>query len=661
MGCVILFVRVSTAGQRLESQEDLLRKAALADGYKESDFIIIGKKESAIKLSEEEREGLNELKSVLEKEAIDCIYIAELSRLSRQPKILYSIRELLFQKRIQLKCLNPQFSLLTEDRSKYDSTANIIFSLFGVMAEQEMIEKKERFARGKQRKALEGKYNGGAIPFGYCVDKEQDNLIVINDKEAEIVRLIFDLYEAGFSQPKLAKEMRERGFHHVTISMINNILNNPSYCGIKRKSAGATYERSYPPVISKEKFDRCRSIAQNNNTTTNKARKIYYADKLIICPTCGGYWSASGSKNSYHCSSAYRSNSIWNYENHNKEKCTNKASLSINILDSLLWFTAVEREVEYILAQNNNAIRLYQNRENVLKEKISGIAPRRAELKAKNERLKEMYIDGMSKRAYVLKKEEITSELNAIKSEEIQYKDELASLAAQIKIISENSQKLSSDEKRRRFAKQTKLITNDSKRYEIIHRQIKFVIVLPKRANYPFKSGRKDVNGKFIRVHFYPILGKEVFDVEDLGADICTQEYYVVPNGGNGAIILELIPKDIKRYPNVIHIYNHIYKEGTDYSYLELQDQIYLNRFYDTTKIKKREKERESKRKVIANRLTLQDVSKLSGLSYYTLYDKIKKRKLKASLRYGRYYIKPEDAEELIRNLQKKDSNTETT
>ena len=153
MGRICLFVRVSTLGQQLESQEESLRRAALADGYNEADFIVIGKKESAIKLSEEEREGLNELKSLIETEELDCIYIAELSRLSRRPQILYSIRELLLHHKIQLKCLHPQFSLLTDDRTKYDATANIIFSLFGALAEQEMLEKKERFARGKRQKA----------------------------------------------------------------------------------------------------------------------------------------------------------------------------------------------------------------------------------------------------------------------------------------------------------------------------------------------------------------------------------------------------------------------------------------------------------------------------------------------------------------------------
>ncbi len=118
MSKVILFVRVSTLQQHLESQEDALRRAAIADGYSEDDFVIIGKKESAIKLDEEEREGLNELKEYLATGEIDCIYIFELSRLSRRPLILYSIREQLLKAKVQLKCLNPQFTLLTQDRSQ---------------------------------------------------------------------------------------------------------------------------------------------------------------------------------------------------------------------------------------------------------------------------------------------------------------------------------------------------------------------------------------------------------------------------------------------------------------------------------------------------------------------------------------------------------------
>ena len=71
MGKAILFIRVSTEQQHLESQEDTLKRAAVADGYREEDFIIIGKKESAIKLDEDNRQGLQELKKQLSEGASD--------------------------------------------------------------------------------------------------------------------------------------------------------------------------------------------------------------------------------------------------------------------------------------------------------------------------------------------------------------------------------------------------------------------------------------------------------------------------------------------------------------------------------------------------------------------------------------------------------------
>lgn len=125
--------------------------------------------------------------------------------------VLYSIRDQLLDARVQLKCLNPAFTLLNSERTGFDNTASLIFSLFGAMAEQEMIEKKERFRRGKRRLAEEGRYNGGNIPFGYRIDKEHKNKIVINDEEARLVKEIFNLYESGISQPQLAKEYYRRG------------------------------------------------------------------------------------------------------------------------------------------------------------------------------------------------------------------------------------------------------------------------------------------------------------------------------------------------------------------------------------------------------------------------------------------------------------------
>ena len=78
MGKAVIFVRVSTEKQHLEGQEAALRKCALSDDFKESDIIYIGKKESGYKLEEDEREGLEELYKLIDKDTIDTVYIWEL-------------------------------------------------------------------------------------------------------------------------------------------------------------------------------------------------------------------------------------------------------------------------------------------------------------------------------------------------------------------------------------------------------------------------------------------------------------------------------------------------------------------------------------------------------------------------------------------------------
>ena len=63
---IIVLSRVSTVGQHLESQTNELVNAAIKLGYPKSSHIIIENVESAIKLKEEERIGLQRLKQYIE-------------------------------------------------------------------------------------------------------------------------------------------------------------------------------------------------------------------------------------------------------------------------------------------------------------------------------------------------------------------------------------------------------------------------------------------------------------------------------------------------------------------------------------------------------------------------------------------------------------------
>lgn len=562
MGKVILFVRVSTLQQHLESQEDALRRAAIADGYSEDDFIVIGKKESAIKLDEEEREGLVELKSYLVKGDIDCIYIFELSRLSRKPMILYSIREQLLHAGVQLKCLNPQFTLLNSERTQYDNTASLIFSLFGAMAEQEMIEKKERFHRGKRRLAEEGRFNGGNIPFGYKIDREHNNLIVIDDDDAAIVKEVFNLYESGISQPQLAREFYRRGNKKLTISFINNILNNERYTGSKRCYVGSSFERTYPVIITPEQFQRCRKIAHTNNTTANKTKNIYYANKLIVCKHCGCFWSASGSKVLYHCYDAF--NVMRKYDHYTTPQCTCRLSISINIMDSLLWHIAKEAEVHYILNAASEDKHKYEERISILNQKIAYIQERLEELDRKKARIVDSYIDGdLTKEQRDQRFASLDVDRKDVLLDQLTFTNEKEHLENLLNEISTQYNfddiNVISNMLERNIALQERIdsITDDAERYRIVQRHVKKVSVENRAIEYTFGIGTKMTPTRFITVELYT---GEV------------QYFHYLPNTGKGGIVLK----------------SRI--DGAPFEKIALQ---YLDRYFDEGKRRRHREERE--------------------------------------------------------------------
>lgn len=522
-------MRVSTLQQHLESQEDALRRAAIADGYSEDDFVIIGKKESAIKLDEEEREGLNELKEYLATGEIDCIYIFELSRLSRRPLILYSIREQLLKAKVQLKCLNPQFTLLTQDRSQYDNMASVVFSLFGAMAEQEMIEKKERFHRGRRRLAEEGRYNGGNIPFGYKVDRERGSLIVIDENDAAIVREVFNLYESGISQPQLAREYNRRGIKKLTISFINNILNNKRYTGDKHCYPGSSFERTYPIIITPEQFERCRAIAKANNTVSDKTRNIYYAHKLIVCTHCGCFWSASGSKVLYHCYDAF--NPMRDYDNYKTPRCTCRLSISINIMDSLLWHVAKEAEVQYILTAAAEDKDKYENELNILNQKLSAIDVRLAELDEKRSRIVESYIDGDLTKA---KRDERFATIEVARKDilldQASFQNSIDHITNLLNDLTNNygfdDVDVLVDQLERNMALRQRIysIESDEEKSRIVHRHIKKVMLKNDEIDYLFGIGKKKAKSRFITIELY-------------NGDI--RYFQFIPNTGKGGVVLE--------------------------------------------------------------------------------------------------------------------------
>ena len=111
----IALIRVSTDSQDLKQQSEVVINEMIRDGYTNDNIILIEDKESGVLLSEEERQGLTKMKSYIESDnEINAVYVFELSRLSRKPEVLYSIRNYLVEHKIQLVVLKPSIKLFIE-------------------------------------------------------------------------------------------------------------------------------------------------------------------------------------------------------------------------------------------------------------------------------------------------------------------------------------------------------------------------------------------------------------------------------------------------------------------------------------------------------------------------------------------------------------------
>ena len=328
----ILLVRVSTTVQELKEQEREVYEMAINDGYKDEDIIPICEKESAIKLKEEERLGLNRLKEVVENEVVKDVYIWEVSRLARTKKVLFSMEEYFITRKIQVTFKAPNFFRLLNNDGTLNEGADMIFTIYAQMAESEMRTKLSRFKRSKDARRKQGYFTGGYILYGYTTD--EDLRLIPKEGEADVVRMLYTHYLTGkYSFRSLAKEVRDNGLFTdksftATQTAINHILTNTAYAGVPSgegsKMTLKTDGNVYPPLVTLEMVERCKEIAQKNIIEPKKKYSTFYFGKGILrCPECGKVMMAVKARNFYHCS-----------------KCNCKTTININMVDSALWAVA---------------------------------------------------------------------------------------------------------------------------------------------------------------------------------------------------------------------------------------------------------------------------------------------------------------------------------
>lgn len=292
---VICFSRVSGYHQDLTAQRKEVREAALKDKYKADEILEVSGKESAIKLKEEQRQTLNEMKELVEKNpTIETIYFYSVDRLARRMSVVLSIVEWAEENSINLVFLNPYLMstmIIKDGKRKKNPMTEMILTMMGLAASMEMQVKAERFATAKEWLKSEG-YATGAIPFGYTkIEDDKGKKIDVDKGEAKIINWVFDSYiDNGMSAIQIYEEGVARGYWDGKISnnvdksnKITRMLKNKLYAGYPTKK-GITY----PIIIDEDRIEEAKQVMKQRCCKGNEkhsTKNIYYCKGKIFDST----------------------------------------------------------------------------------------------------------------------------------------------------------------------------------------------------------------------------------------------------------------------------------------------------------------------------------------------------------------------------------------
>ena len=306
---IAIYCRVSTEeqsenGYSIDEQERLLEEWCKKMGYViykcYSDRGISGK-------NIKDRPALKELLSDAKAGKFDMVISWKINRLSRKLEDVLKIVNLLEKNNITFKSYSEPFETDTP-------AGRMQFQMMALIGEFERGTIAQNVKMGMIAKAKSGNWCGGRV-LGYDLvpnnspeeEKKGKNKLEINEKEAEIVRFIFNEYSKGKGYKAITNKMNKLGYktkkgNNFSVGSIRDILTNPVYIGEIRYNVRQNWSEKrrrninpnpirvkgkHEAIIDRELWDKVQLILESKK---GKPSRIYDGEYpltgILRCPKC---------------------------------------------------------------------------------------------------------------------------------------------------------------------------------------------------------------------------------------------------------------------------------------------------------------------------------------------------------------------------------------
>lgn len=307
-----IYTRVSSALQRdnfsIAGQKKLLEEVCQRNGWEiyevYTDNGLTGKnmnRPALLKMNEDAENG-----------KFDIILIYRLNRLARNTKHMIDMIDFYNKYNVEVYSDTERFDTST-------ASGRLMLQILASMAEYDRNQILENMFAGLVSRANSGYYNGGQV-LGYQQVPGNKRMLAIVEKEALIVKRIFDEYASGKGYRAIANALNKDGYrtkknNPFDISAVKYILTNIVYIGKVRylRYTGWNEKRrrgfnpnpiiadgKHTPIIDQDLWDKVQTRmkkASKNPMVNGKGENLLTG--IIRCPNpkCGSAHAASNTTN----------------------------------------------------------------------------------------------------------------------------------------------------------------------------------------------------------------------------------------------------------------------------------------------------------------------------------------------------------------------------
>ena len=350
-GKAVIYARYSSNNQREESLEQQIaecKRYAERNGYTITEIY----QDAAISGRTDDRPDFQRMMKDAKKEQFDYIISWKSNRIGRN--MTQALTNMAKLAEYGVECL-----YVEED---FDNTASGRFALRNMMNVNQFYS--ENLAEDVKRGMLDNAQKcmvNGKISFGF--KKAPDGRYAIEEKEAAIVREIFDRFRSGWIIADIMADMNNRGITTKggkpwTFQSFQTLLQNQQYIGVY-KFGDVRIENGIPPILDKAVFEEVQRILSEKKRPRGHKRNDteYFLVGKAFCGMCGAPMtgisgtSRNGSLYSYYMCNAHH------YDHTCDKKNVPRDDLEYSVALATVKLLEDEKVVEWIIDGYKDVIR----------------------------------------------------------------------------------------------------------------------------------------------------------------------------------------------------------------------------------------------------------------------------------------------------------------